>query len=476
MPFSREGWSPATLALHNIDQLMRMWDNVVIATPKMQPLAVRNALPLLQQVQSSTRLLSATAGTPPPPAAAAAAASRSLPSGMRIGGRSVSMGYVVTKAEPMLVHIQLSATALLYRLGVFNNGEKGLERSAVAPFKQLLMQPEVAELLLQVLATLTAALHQEHVSEMQQQSAQPQTDTPSNTGSSSRDTAAAAQDQNHHQQQQQQQRQQQQKLQRADLLPIPAFHEDMAAVLPGGQGYLQAAAEGLAALQGSRHDYMHALRDMALEVVTTWQFVLIQTVHSIVRRPGSQTLDSVEALLSPHGVKLLLQMQLLAAGRVARQSRLRQQQRADKKSKEKQQTRQQQQQHEEEIDPRELNKHLQASLLLRSSSVLAMVIKTAVRGGRSCLPPGVLQQAGLQLLQALAAPMQQRLLSKASDPFVKESEDLLGSSVTSAALYGAVLHTQYSLRAATCGLGPRASEWWLLCSRSPAVSTVEDDV
>jgi hypothetical protein len=338
---------------------------------------------------------------------------------------------------------------------VFHSGNKGLERSAVAPFKQLLMQPEVAELLLQVLATLTAALHQEHVREMQQQSSQPQSDTPSDIGSSSSSSTAdaAGQDQN------QQQQQQKQKLQRADLLPIPAFHKDMASLLPGGQGFLQAAADGLAALQGSRHDFMHALRDMALEVVTTWQFVLTQIVHSIVRRPGSQTLDSVEALLSPQGVTLLLQMQLLAAGRVARQSRLRQQQRADKKSKEKQQTRRQQQQkHEEEPDPCELNKHLQASLLLRSSAVLAMVIKTAVRGGRSCLPPEVLQQAGLQLLQALAAPMQQRLLSKASDPCVKECEDLLGGSVTSAALYGAVLHTQYSLRAATCGLGPRASE------------------
>jgi hypothetical protein len=128
---------------------------------------VRNALPLLQQVQSSTRLLSATAGTP----AAAAAASLGLPSRMLTGGHRVNMGYVVTKAEPMLAHIQLSATSMLCHLGSFNNGSK-LERSAVAPFKQLLMQPEVAELLLQVLATVTAALHQEHVREMQQQSAQ----------------------------------------------------------------------------------------------------------------------------------------------------------------------------------------------------------------------------------------------------------------------------------------------------------------
>jgi hypothetical protein len=102
MPLSREGWSPATLALHNVDQLMRMWDHVVIATPKMQPLAVRNALPLLQQVQSSTRLLSATAGTPA--AAAAAAANRSLPRGMLISGRRVNMGYVVTKPANACAH------------------------------------------------------------------------------------------------------------------------------------------------------------------------------------------------------------------------------------------------------------------------------------------------------------------------------------------------------------------------------------
>jgi hypothetical protein len=247
----------------------------------------------------------------------------------------------------------------------------------------------------------------------------------------------------------------------------------MASLLPGGEGYLEAAAAGLAALQGSRHDKMNALRRMAVEVVTTWQFVLMQIVHSIVRRPGSQTLDSIEALLSPHGVRLLLQMQLLAAGRVARQSRLRQQQRAEKKNKDKKQTRQQQQQqNEEELDPRELNKHLQATLLIRSSFVLAIVIKTAVRGGRSCLPHEVLQQAGLQLLQALAAPMQQRLLSKAGDMFVKECEDLLGGGGTSGPLYGAVLHTQYSLRLLHVGQGHlqvSLTEWlpvlfWDACS------------
>jgi TolA-binding protein len=172
-------------------------------------------------------------------------------------------------------------------------------------------------------------------------------------------------------------------------------------------------------------------------------------------------LDSIAALLSPQGVRLLLQMQLLAAGRVQRQSRLRQQQRTvskEKKDKMEKQSRQQQQQSQEEFDPQELNSHEQATLLIRTSAVLGLVIKTAVRGGSSSLPVEVLQQASLQLLQALAAPMQQRLLSKAGDPFVSEREALLRSHST---LYGAVLHTQYSLRAAACGLGGPSSECFL---------------
>jgi hypothetical protein len=85
-----------------------------------------------------------------------------------------------------------------------------------------------------------------------------------------------------------------------------------------------------------------------------------------------------------------------------------------------------------------------------------MQIKTALRGGRSCLPPVLLQQAGLQLLQALAAPMQQRLLSKSGDPYAQLVDELLEGSTSR--LFRSLLHTPYTLRAAACGLGPASSE------------------
>jgi hypothetical protein len=470
LPLSREGWSPATIALHNTHQVMRMWDTAVIYTTALRPIVLRNLLPLLQQLQSSAKLLSPTAGTAAAAAtdatssssaAAAAAADASSsaaacsgPVRMLIGGKRINLGALFTSPEPVLVHVQLSATALLFRLGVLRSSDK-LERAAVTLLQQLLKAPEVTEMLLHVLSALTAALHQEHVLEMQQQSAQNEVDAPSSSSSSSSRADTAAQDQV--------QQQQQQKPLRADLLPIPAFHEDVATLLPGGQGYMQAAADALAGLQGSRHDKMHALRDMAADVMTTWQFALLEIVGSAASSRGSrgsQTLDNIAALLSQQGVRLLLQMQLLAAGRVQRQSRLRQQQRTEKKQKKEQTRQQQQQQHsKEEFDPREQDGHYQATLLIRTSAVLGIVIKTAVHGG-SRSPPGstwheVPQQTGLQLLQALAAPMQQRLLSKAGDPFVSECEDLLSSNST---LYGAVLHTQFSLRAAACGLGEPSSE------------------
>jgi hypothetical protein len=51
------------------------------------------------------------------------------------------------------------------------------------------------------------------------------------------------------------------------------------------------------------------------------------------------------------------------------------------------------------------------ALLASSARLLHILIKAVTQASSSCLPPEVLQQAGLQLLQALAAPLQQLQLS-----------------------------------------------------------------
>jgi hypothetical protein len=48
-------------------------------------------------------------------------------------------------------------------------------------------------------------------------------------------------------------------------------------------------------------------------------------------------------------------------------------------------------------------------------------IRALVATSRSCLPPEVLQQAGLQLLQALAAPLQQWHISRSGDSFLQNT-------------------------------------------------------
>jgi hypothetical protein len=246
------------------------------------------------------------------------------------------------------------------------------------------------------------------------------------------------------------QQQQKQKQLRADLLPIPAFHQDVAPLLPAGWEYLQTAADAFATVTSTEQDRLHLVRTAATECVTALQHSLVQITRRAAREDGSAALDSIAALLSPNGIKLMLQLQLLAAGRVQRHRRLLREQRTRQRQQQQQQDAEGEEDQEEDIDPRELDKCTQSALLVRSSCVLSMQMKTALHGGCSCLPPEVLQQAGLQLLQALAAPMQQRLLSK-SGPYAQMYDQL------SDRLSCSLLRTPYTLRAAY-GLGAASSE------------------
>jgi hypothetical protein len=174
----------------------------------------------------------------------------------------------------------------------------------------------------------------------------------------------------HHEAHQQQQEQQQQHKAGAVLhvLPIPAFHLDM--LLPGGQAYLDAAAAVLPAL-----DADEGMHDLMLQINVAVA-VLAACLHEWgCSNVSDQTCNA--AMLSPAAVRLMLELQLLVAGEVQRQ-----------------------QQQQPTGHPVAL------ALLSNCNIVLAKQIRTAMRHSGSCLPPEVLQQAGLQLLQALAAPVQ----------------------------------------------------------------------
>jgi hypothetical protein len=83
-------------------------------------------------------------------------------------------------------------------------------------------------------------------------------------------------------------------------------------------------------------------------------------------------------------VQLVLELQLVVAGLVQRLRTAGQQQRQS------------------------VMQHYSELLLLRDDQMLQVQIRGVLQmTGASCLPPEVLQQAGLQLLQALAAPLQQ---------------------------------------------------------------------
>jgi hypothetical protein len=118
---------------------------------------------------------------------------------------------------------------------------------------------------------------------------------------------------------------------------------------------------------------------MCLQAMTSsWDCLLEQV--------GAADMDDVGAPPAA-AVQLLLELQLLAAA-------LMQRQRAASQT-------QQQQRGESQKEAEEL-------LLMQTNHLLQLQIRAALQAtGSSCLPPEVLQQAGLQLLQALAAPLQQ---------------------------------------------------------------------
>jgi hypothetical protein len=261
----------------------------------------------------------------------------------------------------------------------------GAEADAMDYIRVLLRHPAASEMLLQLLAVHTAQLYQLHIAHVrrqrprQLQQQQQQLDPAEGSSSSN--------------QQQQRSAQGAKQQHRADLLSIPAFHQhqDMLQLLPGGQAYLGAAATAVAAKCHSDDD---ALR-VNTKHLRWWTYGLTFSLYDSLKHSLGQPLPIQSTLLaSSAAVRLVLEMQLLAAADLQRQQQTGQIPVADQTDLYRKRVRER---HEDA-----------ARLLLNSTQLLHLQIRASVQAsGSSCLPPEVLQQAGLQLLQALAAPVQQ---------------------------------------------------------------------
>jgi hypothetical protein len=258
----------------------------------------------------------------------------------------------VTKLQDLFVSVQqVIVPSLQAVIDVHSLADVPLDASAADPVLNLLQHPAVAELLLHTLIACTAQLHQRHMAYKQQQ-------------------------------QQQQDKQQH----RADLLAIPPYHQDLLQLLPSGQAYQDAAAASFAGFS----NYGSCAEQQQVWMLGSSCCSALGRIlcHGFATPADRQS----GPLLSAAAVRLMLELQLLAA--------------ADH-----QRWQQQQQQQQEEV---ESPAPAVAMLVTNSSRLLHILIRAVTLASSSCLPPDVLQQAGLQLLQALAAPLQQLQLGRGS--------------------------------------------------------------
>jgi hypothetical protein len=242
------------------------------------------------------------------------------------------------------VCVQQTALTVIDKLQDFRH-EQQLAATVEEQVKQLLLDPAVQGMLLQHLVACIAVLH--NLYEAQQQQQQPQ----------------------------QQRRQRAGPLQR--VLAIPAFHQDL--LLPGGQAFLKAAAAVLASEFADEDDSIHNCWVNGIVAANLLHVSLTASSGS-----DSQQQGGVNLMLSAAAMRLVLELQLLAAAAAEQQLQGQAQQ--------------------------QRRRRVALTMLKISNSLLSLQIQVALQRtggtGGSCLPPEVLQQAGLQLLQALAAPVQ----------------------------------------------------------------------
>jgi hypothetical protein len=367
------GLADVTYSLLVVEKVLAtIWFHMVQDAPTAVTTVVGAALPLLRQLHSCGRLL-CVGETAAAAAAAAGDVSRS------------------SKVQAKCCEVQYAFGDLVCQLGVVLVQQK-LNTQSAAQAVSLLCEPAVAELLLQQLTVHTMLLHQDHSKQQQQQSLQ-------------------SSKQQH----------------RADLLPIPAFHQhpDMLQLLPGGQAYLDTVGQIAAAVRNryiARDGWPKcSSRDIMLVVALE-----LSLRHICMPQQGSSRIDVSVPTLSA-AVQLVLEVHLLAASAV-----------------------QCLQQQPSEI---EVVQNHPFQLLLASMSLLHNQIAAILQAGSSCLPPEVLQQAGLQLLQALATPLQQLQQSAADSRWRAVAVQAAASESSSETVSHGTLDQQLlALKAAAPGM------------------------
>jgi hypothetical protein len=184
----------------------------------------------------------------------------------------------------------------------------------------------------------------------------------------------------------------------------------MLPLLPGGQAYLDAAGRAAFNETGDR---AIQVQELANGCCCNLLFHLQCDLDSV---SGQQQLGSSAVVASAAAVRLLLELQLFAAAAVQRQHQVQQllQQQAALPSR---------------------HPHITNVLVFNARKLLKMLVRALAASGRSCLPPEVLQQAGLQLLQALAAPLQQLQLSAPGESFYDDAASADALTGFSEALY-----------------------------------------
>jgi hypothetical protein len=286
-----DSWMPLPCMLTCAQHLLHCW-NVMVEErgPALLQTLVCTLLPLVQQLQGCGSLLMQ-------PAAAAAAAARSAPTAsVQAGSSSSSCEHQLLCA---LFGIQKAASTVL---SVISGLEK-LDAGAAAEVLRLQTDPTVAEMQLQLLVVWAALLHKQHTEQQQMQQLPPGAAIASSSSSSSST-------------QQQQQQQPAKQRHRADLLSIPAFHQDMLQLLPGGQAYLDAAAEEAARWGMNKEACVWGC-------CCTINKYLRCYLESIT---GQQQISRKAAVVSGAAVRLALELTLLASAALQRRQEQQQQQ------------------------------------------------------------------------------------------------------------------------------------------------------
>jgi hypothetical protein len=376
----QQDWRLCARIMYVLGAIPVIWEVATRACSAMVRIIIPAALPLLQQLQRCGQLLPTATVAPQAHSSRTTTSSSSSSSGLR-GSRDTGISLDPHQAY---FTVQQSTVRFVFELVGYITAQRVDSSHASC---QLLRDPAVSELLLQLLAARTVILHKEHGAHRQQQRQQQQDPAAGSSSSSS----------SHSQQRPAQGAKQQL---RADLLSITAFHQhpDMLQLLPGGQACLDAAAAWAGWKQQTGMTTL--LLTKSLQQAYKLRELLIHSLsHTLVAQHSGETFDATAPVLSAAAVRLVLQLQLLAASFVQRVRAAKQQQ--------------QEPQQQQLLQGMEL---LRSQLLLQTNYLLQTHIRAVLQcTGSSSLQPEVLQQAGLQLLQVLAAPVQQLLLSSPSD-------------------------------------------------------------